>query len=1070
MAPASRSGAAEGAPSKEAFLETVPPGIGGGVAREETSTPSRTGVSLKQEKRDLPTAGEADNESVVRHSRRRIEVLPEEGEERLERESEALPGKVPAGAEGEDAGPQEGGRRPALRNSLGDILVEADSPFDGRPTLQIPGKPFVYIRSPKYVKTTNLLRAVAWGRLLFGATGFALLDGEFPEGGNGYYVVRLEKPVSSEDIRTRRDQDFVVEGTKLHQFDLDISWLNTVLNERNVPYLLWYIELQDGFVLYQSLAHYRLITAKLANDKKTAGVLNAEKIRETIFNPIDTLLTSPSEDDQERAVDLIVELNAAAFALLPWETKVRYLRALIEAWTNRREEEAIFEIIKSVRSASELEAIFEMLRQQHILDQLFNDLDSNVYDVLEYIGRHYGRQINFDSKYLIDILIGAGVIPAAGLLDPENELVGMANGFKTWILSNVEGLWFIISEPGKFLDALASLFEFLSIVDQAQRGNLYAIQFLIETVQSVGEKIKFAIIGANFAHETRQILTRLRYALVFEVLSWFVGIGEIKSALGAANLSERLAGLARILRLLGLAGKAAEIPEAASKIERLAAFVARALRELNTAEDAIRLIGHLPAEDVAALGRVAETAELGKAADLAHLRQLLRGQEALLHDLNRSVGNLETLARVESKLGRQISQEGAEGLQRLMSHADLSAAQVRKLVDGIADPDQLADFLSTLRHMAPERFTGANRLGMDFLEKLSSSRRTMQFLREVDIETLGRIHLEQKGDIRQVERFLDNLETLRTEQAMSASEYRRLLDRLRDGDRAAYESVELARFPAAARDALAQLRAALSGDPDALAGLERLVEKGYHDFFDDLTQFPLESSRQRLRVIKDLTDHEFDGLKAIKELERGKLIDWEDFIDLNPQGSRLVLDVVADIHPYTQSGLDRVLFEFLAKGGGRTVNEIQGSLGELLAARDALRRYMGYNRISFQVEQPGRVFDILLQGGGPDIQIEVKTNLPGARGRAKATFKQEEAEWDIIHHASDGYQHLHYLYHPEVGQGELDRVARLFDKLFDDPRIQTRLKAMGINDVNAAREAFKQQVEHGGLIDFFNPH
>src|SRR5437868_1888617 len=60
MAFASGSGAAEGVPSKEAVLETVPPGIGGGVAREETSTPSRGGVSLKQEKRDLPTAGEAD--------------------------------------------------------------------------------------------------------------------------------------------------------------------------------------------------------------------------------------------------------------------------------------------------------------------------------------------------------------------------------------------------------------------------------------------------------------------------------------------------------------------------------------------------------------------------------------------------------------------------------------------------------------------------------------------------------------------------------------------------------------------------------------------------------------------------------------------------------------------------------------------------------------------------------------------------------------------------------------------------------------------------------------------------
>ena len=57
----------------------------------------------------------------------------------------------------------------------------------------------------------------------------------------------------------------------------------------------------------------------------------------------------------------------------------------------------------------------------------------------------------------------------------------------------------------------------------------------------------------------RDIIGRLKAALLCEIASWFIGIGEIKAAVTtAAELPERLAALLAALRAVGAAGLAAE--------------------------------------------------------------------------------------------------------------------------------------------------------------------------------------------------------------------------------------------------------------------------------------------------------------------------------------------------------------------------------------------------------------------------------------------------------------------------------------------------------------------------------
>src|SRR5713101_8059290 len=61
MAPASRSGAAEGA-RPEAVIETVPGGTGRSVPREAVTAPSQAGVPLERESKYLLTSGETGEE------------------------------------------------------------------------------------------------------------------------------------------------------------------------------------------------------------------------------------------------------------------------------------------------------------------------------------------------------------------------------------------------------------------------------------------------------------------------------------------------------------------------------------------------------------------------------------------------------------------------------------------------------------------------------------------------------------------------------------------------------------------------------------------------------------------------------------------------------------------------------------------------------------------------------------------------------------------------------------------------------------------------------------------------
>jgi hypothetical protein len=105
------------------------------------------------------------------------------------------------------------------------------------------------------------------------------------------------------------------------------------------------------------------------------------------------------------------------------------------------------------------------------------------------------------------------------------------------------------------------------------------------------------VVGGN-NRVLSQLYRRVKWALLWEALSWFVGVGEISAALKTLGVIGRVRAFAGILRVLGS-------PVRLAKLERFALLLGRA-RSIEPLE-VLRYISHLPEADVRRVSTLLET-------------------------------------------------------------------------------------------------------------------------------------------------------------------------------------------------------------------------------------------------------------------------------------------------------------------------------------------------------------------------------------------------------------------------------------------------------------------------------
>jgi hypothetical protein len=594
-----------------------------------------------------------------------------------------------------------------------DRVIEDKPPFEGALVLALPGQ-HIHVGSHRYAATTNPQHAVTWGKLLFGASTWIVASQRGPSGELLYYTASLDETISEGDLRV----------TALDAKSRAAPGVSGVFFGLVLPVLPggWAVESVyfpgGGRTAPSSEAFAEFADRIAAARKEQHAGLDPALVRRSVFGVIDGLLATGKEDDLERAADLLAELNAVAFSLLDPETRARYLAALVKAWTSDPQEKAIVEIFKSVADATELQTIIDMLKKAGVWDQMFDDLDNELWSLLVALGERFGGKTRFSFHLLEIILLGEQLIPFTpsvrrtekGLevsLEVVAESYEAARSFIRFVGGFIESLWMFVAHPDKLVDAVDQLVRLSITVQLAQMGDPEAIKAVEAALAGMTAKARDALQGAAIAGLEEKVLRRVKWAIIFEVASWFVGAGELKAVAESVGFSEKLAVLGRLLGLARLTEKTAEGAKVATKLETLARLASETGTVFKGEEEALRLLSRLPPEDVTRLAAALEKADVHEAAELARLVET----HAEIGDALRKA---EVLGEFARRAG-QLTDDVAEAFARLSREARMSPEEIRRLLRAIPD-GQHASFARTVRAIPPSAFVPGG-VGASFLQR-----------------------------------------------------------------------------------------------------------------------------------------------------------------------------------------------------------------------------------------------------------------------------------------------------------------------------------------------------------------
>lgn len=967
------------------------------------------------------------------------------------------------------AGPTAGPTAPGERLPFGDVLNRGE--FPSLPLIRLAVDTWVRTGADPYLTSHSLARAVQWGTYLYGAHGFAVLEHGAEQAADRFVMVPLKEPLTTRDLGRTAPPAADAESEP-----------GLVVAER-------------GKVLV--LAAYRMVVAVTADGRWifdldrgvhwTPVAVRRELARTPAAQRVDPALAvriatgrlvaegggadRPGTADQDALLEHIVAMDRHVFAWMPWEQRAGYLVTLSGLlWPDDRQKKAMVELLVSARTQSELEAMAALLREHGAYQRLFTTLDGSVVEFLLILGRvRPRRQLNTD--YLLTLLDGLSVLlPEEGKdTDPASGLRSTVNGLSLWLRSTIDGLKDLFTHsPAQLIEGIAHLAEFALLVRRATTAPVdpKAAAVLQGLCEQAGQAILVALAGLEYAEELGtpfggrsgagrggariggDLGRTLQTALLVEILSWFVGLGELKEALGGAELTERLAALLKVLGSVRRLGKASEVAGELSRLDRMVSALARLaeLRDLDAAAQALRL---LPQQHLAELTRLAEVLDVPAGAAPKALRKLAAKHDAL-PEVERLADALSLARRFERQAETVggVTEEMAGAIARLLE-TGFDRPTMRRVVDGVP-PQALEAWSRAVGRLGADRL---RRLGAEALRNLADRPRALALIAEAGGDVYFAL-LNRGHDAEAVEALLRALELRRGELPDPAA-YQRLLDRLAAREGAAFE--ELAgRLGQATESTVARLRG--GGRRRLLSELAALEEEAAdaRRSGQPAQAAALLAEREQLAVrLDDLTERQLSG---VEELVRraGTAYDWRAVWQFSPGDRADLLELVGDLADQLGSRqlgrLQHPLADVLAGSGGPKV--FQGGWGELYAARTLAQEY-GATALEFQQARPGRVVDIIAElPGRGRVSVEVKTNLTGRAG-----FIREQLTNDLVTHAPTRYTDLLYLYHPDSA-GELKTVGEQMIRLFDDPEVLRALTAAG-HDPAAARAAFRAWLDAG---------
>lgn len=673
-----------------------------------------------------------------------------------------------------------------------DKVISSPPPFQDAAVLSVPGPKYIHVRSTRYATSNDMLHAVIWGKLLFATTSWVLVSRATKSDGKLYYVAALETRVTLQDLNARPTSSATYPGTYTHH--------RTITDSFTGGYKVEAVFLANGEFTLHSQQALDAFLSGIDPDQRLSpfGPIDPQLVQSAIFSKIDEMLSRGDSDSLERAADLLGELDQTAFSLLKPTARIRYIEALIRSWTSEPQEKAIIEIFKSVEDQNELKLLIQKLKDAKLWDQLFDDLDSELWSLLVVVGKKFGGIAPLTFERLLALLLEAKLIqifPSLRVTDhgvePTIEFVDdayeAARSFIRFIGGALDGVLMLITHPDKVLEGLDQIVRMIVTVQLARWGDTKATKEVTAALQSVGEQILCALKGAAAMGVGPAVERRIKWALIWEIASWFIGTGAIKAAINAVGVTERMQSLARILQIIGLIGKAAESERAVTKIEQLARILTKASKRFTEEDALLRALSRLPEEDVARLTRRLERLELNEGTDAA---KLLSANSDIAATLRKAevIENWATLAG-------GYTDELTVAFANLSGPGKLSADVIDSLIKLVPKGSE-SKFAKVVSSMPRQSYKTAGLQATEYLKTLASSSARMDSFLAIHHETFSVIYLRAQGDAAKLDQYLAALEELEKTlpAANRGTEYRRVLDQIARGDVEAWLQLEDARL------------------------------------------------------------------------------------------------------------------------------------------------------------------------------------------------------------------------------------------------------------------------------------
>ena len=609
-----------------------------------------------------------------------------------------------------------------------DRLVEGVPPFQGGTAIQFHGNVYARVDSPRFAVSTSLGRAVSWARNLFGVMSSIVVMHVDDDMRLRFYAAALNDDFTDRMPAPEPGRAVPVDvATRLERLPND--------------YEIIAIHVGNGVAFWPSTDRAAAFQRILAREvERGQATLDPGLVASTVFHPIDELMAG-SEDEQEQAAERLGELDAAAFSTLDFEARTRYLTHLLTIGPSDAQERAIVEILKSLESRTEFDAVLASVRANaDAWDAIVDDMDVALWSLLTTVGQRFGSPERLTLMDALQFMSEAGLLqvatPIPGIsigvngpevsLDALAEIEEAAHSFIRFIEGIWDGIVMLVTRPDKIVEGLSQLLRMVVVFELAKLGYQPAIEVRNQVLARIGAQLLYGFKGLAVLGLEKRYLRRVKWAIIWEIASWFIGVGTVSAAAAGLGITAKTGAIARFLRILGLAGEAAQAEKVGSILSRLAGILSRSSRVLKTEEEVLVFLARLPEDDAARLARALEGVDLDEGLDLA---RLAAAHPELANVAQDSLRNAETLSSLANKAGGFTDEIGsAFGRLRGAGHStDDLGSLIAQVPDGEGTrfaqmitrlPEEVsfgAGSLDVLRTVAssPTRMGAVTRYGLD---------------------------------------------------------------------------------------------------------------------------------------------------------------------------------------------------------------------------------------------------------------------------------------------------------------------------------------------------------------------